>query len=303
MATSGFGSARFLIVASLLITAFLALPSVAHATDNEGIVRFGEDVTIEEGDVVDGSVVVLGADVDVAGTVDEDLVVIGGDAKLRATALVRGDVVNVGGTIRRTPGSQILGSEISGPRIGMGQWWINPFGGGFASPSWWLFWSLISLIGITALAVIVAAIFPHSTQVMARTLETRFWESLGIGFVGLIAIPIIVVLLIITIIGIILLPFFLLAIPVIFFFGSVGVARLLGRLVMSAEQRGIDSPVVEVLIGALLIGVIRLIPFLGAFVSLVVGLLGLGVIIISRFGTGRPWYVRRQPQAPAPKAE
>ncbi len=48
--------------------------------------------------------------------------------------------------------------------------------------------------------------------------------------------------------------------------------------------------ILAALIGALIIGALRFIPFFGSFVSFVAAAFGLGGIIKTQYGTGRPWF-------------
>ena len=52
---------------------------------------------------------------------------------------------------------------------------------------------------------------------------------------------------------------------------------------------GLPSPILAALIGALIIGALRFVPFFGSLVNLVAIALGLGSIIRTKYGTGRPW--------------
>ena len=78
-------------------------------------VRIFGNVTIDEEEEIAGEVVAVIGSVRVNGEVHQEVVAVLGSVDLGPKAYVRGDVVSIGGRVRRAPGSQIGGSitEIS----------------------------------------------------------------------------------------------------------------------------------------------------------------------------------------------
>jgi len=89
-------------------------PSVRTTSGN--IVRFGNSVTIKEGQLIDGDVVNLGGDIEVKGHVTGNVTAVGGDVMLSSTARVDGDVVCISGTLTEEPGSSVGGQHVTAPR-------------------------------------------------------------------------------------------------------------------------------------------------------------------------------------------
>ena len=211
--------------------------------------RFGGTVTVNEGETVDGDVVVIGGFARVMGRVNGEVVVVGGSAEFGPKADVTGDVVVVGGGLKRDPGARI-GGEVEevgvgpiniNPRIewprwgwGGGPWFGNPFGG---------FFSLISTVvrvGILCLLTAIVLLLGGGYVDRIRTLAAA--EPLKAGAVGFLSqvlmVPLLVILtivLIITIVGIpflLLLPFAVLALAVLALVGFTAVAREVGQKVL-----------------------------------------------------------------------
>lgn len=75
-------------------------------------IKFFGDYYVRAGQISKENVRVLGGDLFVAGTVDGQIIVVGGDACLESTAVVNGRVVAIGGSIFRKEGSIINGEIV-----------------------------------------------------------------------------------------------------------------------------------------------------------------------------------------------
>ena len=220
-------------------------------------VRFGGTITVNEGDTVEGDVVVIGGFARIMGRVTGEVVVVGGSAQLGPKADVTGDVVVVGGGLQRDPGARI-GGEVEevgvgpiniNPNIhwpswgGPGPWFGNPFGG---------FFSLVSTVvrvGILCLLTAIVLLLGSGYVDRIRTLAAA--EPLKAGAVGFLSqvlmVPLLVILtivLIITIVGIpflLLLPFAVLALAVLALVGFTAVAREVGQKVLGRVWSDGDS--------------------------------------------------------------
>ena len=95
--------------------------------DGEGNdrVRFGGNVSVEEGEIVTGNVVSIGGSARVNGEVRGDAVAIGGGVELGPHAIVQGDAVSLGGVLKRDPGARVDGKVVDiagGWALQLGQW-------------------------------------------------------------------------------------------------------------------------------------------------------------------------------------
>jgi hypothetical protein len=247
--------------------------------------------------------------------VDGDVVAIGGGIHLGPKAVVSGAVTSIGGGINREQGSRVNG-EIVELGIG-GPWMIVPWSAVGFQPDLFSGWFRlvgtglrIALLLLVTLLVVAVADTPVS-RIAARAGDDP-WVS---GFVGLAAeilfVPVLVitvVVLAISIIGIpllLLVPFALVALLLGILMGFAGVARRLGRWAVGDGRSAIATTAVGVILivaGAILARFLYLIPgpfwpvamavgAAGLFLEYVAWTVGLGALLLTRFGT--------RPQAPA----
>ena len=255
--------------------------------DND-LVRFGQDIEIEAGRVVDGSVVALGGNIVVRGEVKGDCTAVGGNVTVEDSALVHGDAVSVGGQTEVLPGGKVMKSVVS---VGSGGAWAQKLHGHHIFP-WMGLMGVGAAIGgimnsivqflITLLLAWLALLLVRDRMLYAvERMSTHFGKSLLWGLVAwmaaVVAIPAIVivgaiamVILVITIIGIpvaillaIALVFALigavLGIVVMIFLGYVNGAIYLGRQILHRWKPGATfSPMHAVIAWTALIAVIKI---------------------------------------------
>jgi NDP-sugar pyrophosphorylase family protein len=89
------------------------------SAQNRSFVRFGQTVTVNEGQEVRDAVA-IGGNVIVKGIVTGSAVSVGGSVILASSAVVNGDVVSVGGGIQED-----AGSNVSGDIVEVGMPWKN----------------------------------------------------------------------------------------------------------------------------------------------------------------------------------
>ena len=70
-------------------------------------IKFFGDYYIAVGDSSKENVKVYGGDLFVAGTVDGQVVIVGGNAILESTAIVKGRIVTIGGTVYQNEGATV----------------------------------------------------------------------------------------------------------------------------------------------------------------------------------------------------
>ena len=153
-------------------------------------------------------------------------------------------------------------------------------------------WTLGTL-GFMACAVLVAVLVPRPLYATAR----RAGLSPGWSFVwGLISVPVASILGVLLIVSVIGIPVMLLAVPAylaLLLFGALAVAYALGRRILLAVggHRGGDAAAAA--IGALMVSLASLVPFLGGLLTFGVVMIGAGAVISAIFSRGwsrRPTY-------------
>jgi hypothetical protein len=277
------------------------IPEPPDQHDND-LVRFGQDIEIPEGKVIDGSVVAIGGSIHVLGSVKGDCTAVGGSVSVSDSGVVHGDAVSVGGSTTVSDDGRVLGSNVS-----VGGW---PHGGHSHGMI-----PLMGLVGLGAIAGIIATIcqllivlflawlclllvrerIEHAVDRMGKTFGKSFLWGLAAWMAMIVVLPAIVivgaiamVILVITIIGIpvaILLAIVmvfaligaLLGIIVFAFLGYVNGAMYLGRIVLARKNPGVAvSPLKAVLVGAsLMLGLKilgKLLVFLGLLFVMPIGI-------------------------------
>jgi hypothetical protein len=309
---------------------------VAVLANRGTVVQFGEDATIGEGEeadavvalggdaIVNGTVqaaVAVGGDVIVNGTVEKTCVAVGGDVRLRSTAVVGSElakksdaaVVLVGGNLIRSPQAQLNGNTTSVH----GDWFTNAFRWGIWDPVVHPFrigsvlgW-FIQTIVLGVLAIIAVAIAPRQVRAVGEKLRRRSLASLGWGaLTGIIILPVSIVLLTITIIGLlIVVPGVIIVLPLTALFSFLCLCVAVGGMVMAGSDRHRANLILAAVIGVAIVNVIRLVPFVGGFVVCLATLMAFGACVLA-IGD---WQRRRRearrlaraaggPQPPAPGA-
>jgi len=192
------------------------------------MVRFGEDITIEEGRTISGDVVSIGGSVKVMGEVIGDVVSVGGDVRVGPSGIVEGDAVSVGGRVIEEEGSQVRGSNVSvsvvpswvfGPRVREGH----------VRHAVRLWTRVITAIVFIGLGWLIVTLMGRRMAAVCQYVRQRWGLSTAVGFLVVLLFLPAFVMLCITIIGIpiaLLLPFALgLAILIGFVAASVRVVQ------------------------------------------------------------------------------
>ncbi|HYA49248.1 MAG TPA: polymer-forming cytoskeletal protein [Burkholderiales bacterium] len=269
--------------------------------------------TIGGNAVVDGKVrksaVAIGGTITVSGEVGDSVVGIGARVVIKSTAVVRRDVVSLGGTLEKEPGCTIegdtvyvKGSEIAG-RIFGGGGTYGVFALSFAPLI--LFLKLILAICWLVLAVVAAAAFPKPIAFAAGELRKSFWLTFAIGFlahVAFIGLVIFAALLCIILIGIPVLFALVMAGLAIKVFGRVIVFAFFGESLLRAFGSKSFSTMGAVLTGLLLVTLVSFLPVLGLLFGLFINFVGWGIVIRTKFGTMENIFERKPVGTPTPSA-
>ncbi len=295
----------------------------------------GGQAVIEEGAIVDGDVVVMGGSLAVSGRIDGDIAIFGGAVDLARSAVVDGDIVTLGGSVTQAPGAEVTGEVREGGAVDIPGLRNLPIGPGVVvprvqapepdlqrSPGMWLLAVVLKILrllvwtlAITAMALVVALLWPKGIERMGRT----GIEQPAMAFLtGLISWILGLVLVVIMAVTLCLLPVALLLALVLLvasLLSWVIAGWVLGRKLMALFTVKNPTVVLETVVGTLLLTVVyfllSVIPCMNFIIGLVVGSFGLGVIVLTRLGTrpyppsgqaGPPPASPDQPQLSAPQA-
>lgn len=230
------------------------------------------------GDVT-GDIRAAGGTMRIEGTVGGDARLQAGRVELGPNAVVRGDLIYKSpNRAEIAPGARVLGRTVytqsERQREGPG------FGGVLL---FWLWWLAAGIV----LGAVLLALFPAATGAAVATVRDSFWLSFGVGLVALVATPLLCLLVAITLVGIPLAVAVFLVYLVLLHIAGVFTALALGEWVLQRFRRPSVHPLLVLALGLLILGILMLIPFVGAIVVLVAVATGLGAFLMS-------WWRRRE---------
>lgn len=263
------------LVLLLVSPCFAALKGL-ESTKEEGIVKVGDNIVVPEGAEIKAAVAV-GGNVEVLGTVKEDVVAVGGNVVLQKSAVVGGNAVSVGGKVEKMAGASVKGeiTEIKFPAAMI----TKGFGWGLA------ILSILSFIAFVVLAIILVALFSKQLGINSYYVEKLPGQALLWGLLIAILAPLIIVLLVLSVVGIVFVPLCLLLLWAAGVFGYVAVSQLIGKKVLKA-LRIYNRPMIwEMVVGLTLLCLIGFLPVLGWIAKGLAALMGLGAVLATRFGT------------------
>lgn len=204
--------------------------------------------------------------------------------------------------IRFGPDGEILWSV---PSIIAGPASARSHGGSWV---WWSFvgrlsWGFAMATALFLVGLLAMVLFPRAEAGMVRGVLERPWRSLATGFLTLVLALPAFILLLVSIVGIplaVLLPFALVA---LFFTGEAVVFHTLGQLMRQRFWPGKAwHALAELAAGAVLAFLLLQIPILGGLAAFVAAVIGAGALLLTRFGTWRPWFRSNgSSQPPAPE--
>ncbi len=290
----------------LVLGGTYTLSSGQHLRGDLGVV--GGPATVEEGATVHGDVMVAGGALHIAGRINGDIAVFGGAVTLERSAYVDGDLVNIGGSVQRSPGAIVTGDVREGGSFdlpmgpgpmfapGMDRFTPGPEVNIQQSPGQWLALALLRMIrtvimilALAALALVVALFWPKGIE---RLGQTAMHQPVLVVLVGLLSWVVGLGLFVVLAVTICLIPVALLLALVLLvavLLSWVVAGWLVGRKLLAALNLRNATVVVEAAIGTLVLATIYflvgIIPCTEFIFGVLIASLGLGAIVLTRFGT------------------
>jgi len=292
-----------------LAVAVLAL-SVAPALAVPGEAQ--PAIVIEEGSFAGRQVVAIGRDLEVrgkaesdvasingsiriSGHVEGDVVAMSGDCEVLQDARIGGDVFVLGGELNIARGAEIVGRSVSyptfssawltlleGPSLGLPGTSRLVIGAKLALLASWLVLTLVLMassgrevlstaeqIGIEPARDFLVGL----TGVLALFLTALFFSAFAAAFVGVPLLVLVVLLLL-----------------MLKLWGMIAVFHVVGYWLTQRFVSRRLQPLNCALTGLLVLGGIKLIPWVGAWVWTVASLIGVGASLVTKFGRREPWF-------------
>lgn len=261
-------------------------------TTNGAHILIGKGYTLPEGSVATEGIVVVGDDVTIDGTAEDDVLVVGGHLRIGPKAVIHGDVATIGGELDVDPGARIDGdvntTHIGWPDWNWGGWPVMPRIG----QVWWEGAAFAFTIGrfvlVLFLSILLVVIAPRWTGSIASRLSGGPLVSVIAGFAAEIffapAMIVLTIALIITIVGIPLLaglPFLIAAFALLWVAGYATVAGALGARLRGADWYVNGLRPLDVVLGSFMLSSLTIVGQL-----LMMGTNWLGPIALLVRGTG-----------------
>lgn len=261
------------------------------------LVILGGAVVLKPGSLVDGNVIQLGGNLTAEGTITGSMFSLGGVDQLSASTVVRGDVNVWGGSLEGENLAMIEGqvAEAGGDipaTLPGGLRFPFPNIGVDSNPVWDFMWLLFRSLLWAAAAVLIALFFSVPTRRVGETAISQALVAGGLGILSSVVAPLLILFLLITIIGI---PVALLAVVGLFLawaYGLIAIGIQIGER-LSRLARGDWALPLSAALGTFLLtffvnSVDKIIPCIGWLAPFLAGAIGLGAVLLTRFGS-RPY--------------
>lgn len=289
-------------LALLLLVAVLGLSACAPQDSYSGRVVLDGDQVVRSGETLDGDLVILGGRAALepgsrvtgsvyllmgrlaaGGEIGGSVSLFGGDLALGPTATVRGDLKVGGGMLDRSPQAVVVGTvDVTPIQVPL-------------SPGWWserslpaqAAWFAGRLLIIVGFAFVAAWLAP---RVLARVAAAAAEQPVVSGALGTLSLVMIPALLVTMAFTFVLIPLVLVAVilgGLVVALGWVAVGLALGRRIAARLGRA-SAVTTQAALGTLVITVITeavgVVPYLGEVTTILVAAVGLGALLLTRFG-------------------
>lgn len=225
---------------------------------------------------VRGNILAFGSNIHIAGTVSGNINLYGGTATLQSGSHMRGNINLFGGSERSEAGVHLDG-EINN-RSQHASFWLPGLNAGFVFPFWPIvIWVLLGLALIS--------LFPEHVMFVRTTVTSKTRRSLLLGLLSLLLAPTVLIVLIALIIPIPLAVVIAIGLIAAWALGTIAIGWLVGEYIMRVIAPRHNTRLAQVSIGLAVLMLIGSLPYIGWIVSIGAGLLGLGAVFLSRFGT------------------
>lgn len=253
----------------------------------------GSTAIIEQGATINRGVAVIGGTVSIAGTVNGDILAIGGAVNLEDTALVAGNISVVGATINRSPLAKVNGriTEQSPANLDLrfSDQAVQPATPQNEPLAREVRAALISIL-MAVIAVVAALLLTKPIQRVGSAFIDQPAISAGVGLLVVIGFPVVLVLMIITILLIPLAALAVVALGVVLLYGWISIGYELGSK-LAEMMHGTWSPAVEAGIGVFLLTLVAafasLVPYVGWIIAFLLILFSIGSTVMARFGSSK----------------
>jgi hypothetical protein len=275
----------------------------AACTENQRKPSFEKVVTVNPGSVVCGNltsfwgnvvilgevrgdVVVIGGDVNIEGRVDGNVTLYGGKLISHPGAYVDGDIHVCGGQPVQNAALRLHGSFIGCPN-GIANMLESDAGLQFH------FWYIVTWV---VLGILLTTLLPEHVMMVRTTVKSKLRRSLALGLLSILLAPAILIVLLALIIPIPLAILVAVGLFAAWALGMVAISWIIGDAILQRIAPHLDTHLTQVCVGLIILSLLGSLPYIGWLVNIGVGVLGIGAVFLSRFGTR----LYSQPKQPLP---
>jgi hypothetical protein len=260
---------------------------------------FGGTITVEPGSILCGDVTMVGGTLSIQGQLHGNILAFGANILLNGG--VNGDIRLFGGSIHFGNASSVLGnvnlygSRVDGEKeVRIGGTFNDHskdtglFGlGAFNFPVWFL-------LLMIPLGLLYARFFPEHLLFVSAAVKNKARRSLLIGLLSALLAPAILLVLIALILFIPVALIVLIVLGIAWTVGTIAICWMLGEQVIRAFRTRPSTRYLQVIVGVIMLAIFMSLPFIGWIVFLGTGIVGIGAVFLSRFGTR----LYRRPEEP-----
>ena len=256
------------------------------------VVALGRDLLVEGEALAD--VVALDGDVTVAGRVAGDVIVLGGDARVTGSGVVEGDVFVLGGEVTAAAGATLGGRTVAYPSISRA--WLTllegPTLGLPASSPLVLGAKLALLCGWLALALLLFATSGREVIATSESVAVEPFHNFLVGLTAVLSLVLTALLLTSLAAGLVAVPLLFLVVLIALLlklWGMVAVFHALGDWLSRRVLGGRLVPLSAATVGLVMLGLVKLVPWLGVWAWTVATFIGVGAALSTKLGRREPW--------------
>jgi hypothetical protein len=235
------------------------------------VTAFGSTVDIRG--QVRGNMLAFGSTIIIDGGVIGNITLFGGSVAFHTGFTVHGNVNLYGSSVYRERGFHIDGTYNDHSQVGF-LFGITTF----SFPAWFLF--LMLPLGLLSIWLL-----PEHVMFVSATVKNKMRRSLLIGLLSALLAPVVVIILFALIISIPFALILLLALLVAWTLGIIAISWMIGEQIIHALTSRPHARYLPVVVGVIALAMVTSLPYIGWLVGLATGFVGLGAVLLSRFGT------------------
>jgi hypothetical protein len=235
------------------------------------ITSFGGTVTIKG--EVKGEVFAFNSRVVVFGVVDENMNLYAGSLILQNGSDVQGSINLYGSHVL-----QDAGTHSNFHNYNWGIDWLFGMRGAFAFP-------YMSILMWVVVGLLLTSLLPENVIFVRTTLTNRRKRSFVLGLLSMVLAPVVLIVLVALILSIPLAIIVAIGLIVAWVLGMVAIGWSVGEYILRAVAPHQKERHVQVAVGLAVLALVGSLPYIGWLINIGLGLLGLGAVLLSRFGT------------------